>query len=104
METVREGVSKRPLEEDDVGDDKKKLKTGPDLHQFLPTIEHMKTEKDEKKWNFLPSMVLELLALFKNSEKVHSDEDKQVCKRVVHSLRIIIIYKDNKLINLTAFS
>ncbi|XP_016664020.1 uncharacterized protein LOC100570902 isoform X2 [Acyrthosiphon pisum] len=78
METVHEAASKRPLDEDDNdGDDKKKQKTGPDLHQFLPTVENVKTEKDEKKWNLLPSIVFELLALFKNSEKVHSDEDKQ---------------------------
>jgi len=103
METVREGATKRPLDKDDDGDDRKKLKTGPDLHRFLPTKENMKNEKDENKWNLLPSIVLELLALLKNSEKVNSDEDKQVCKRVVHGLRIIIIYKNNKLINRAVF-
>jgi len=102
METVLEGASKRPLDEDDNGD-KKKLKTGPDLHQVLPTLENMKNEKDDKKWNLLPSIVYELLALFKDSENVHSDKDKQVCKRLVHSLQIIIIYKNNKLMNRTVF-
>lgn len=98
METVLEGASKRPLDEDDDGDDKKKLKTGPDLHQFLPTTEIMKNEKDEKKWNLLPSIVFELLALFKNSE--NSDKDKQVCKNSI----LIIIYKNYKFINRTVFS
>lgn len=79
MEAVREKAPKRPLDEDDDGDDKKKLKTETDLHHFLPTVEIMKNEKDEKKWNLLPSIVYELLALFKNSEKINSDEYKQVC-------------------------
>jgi len=82
METISERVPKRPLDEDDDGDDKKKLKTGSDLH-FSPTLEIIKIEKDEKKWSLLPSIVYELLALFKNSEKIgekiNLDEYKQVC-------------------------
>jgi len=85
METVREGALKRPLDEDDDGDDNKKLKTGPDIHQFLPTVENIKTVNDVNKWNLLPSIVYELLALFKKSEKVNSNDDNQVCRRAVYS-------------------
>ncbi|XP_022174184.1 uncharacterized protein LOC111036467 [Myzus persicae] len=75
--TVLEGgASKRPLDDDDDGD-KKKFKTGSDLQQFLPTIENIKNVNDAKKWSLLPSIVYELLALFKKSEKVNSNDDKQ---------------------------
>jgi len=79
METFRDETPKRPLDEDDDGDNKKKLKTGPDLHQVLPTVENIKTVNDVKKWNLLPSIVYELLALFKKSEKLNSDDENQVC-------------------------
>jgi len=92
METVREEATpKRPLDEDDDGDNKKRLKTGPDPEQFLPMVENIKTVNDVKKWNLLPSIVYELLALFKKSEKVNSDDENQVCKRSVSSSRTIVI-------------
>lgn len=90
METVREEAIKRPLAEDDDGDKNKKLKTGSDPEQFFPTVENIKTVNDVKKWNLLPSIVYELLALFKKSEKVNSDEENQVCKRS-SSIRTIVI-------------
>ncbi|XP_025207360.1 uncharacterized protein LOC112603143 [Melanaphis sacchari] len=76
METVREGALKRTLDEADDGDGVKKLKT--DTDQSLPMVENIKNIDDPKKWNLLPSIVYDLLALLKKTEKFNSDEDKQV--------------------------
>jgi len=79
METVREEAPKRTLDEaDDDDNGTKRLKTDPD-NQFLSTVENIKTVNDPKKWNILPSIVYDLLALLKKTEKLKSVEEKRVC-------------------------
>ncbi|CAH1721204.1 unnamed protein product [Aphis gossypii] len=78
METVREEAPKRTLgEADDDGNGTKRLKTDPETYQFLSTVENIKTVNDPKKWNILPSIVYDLLALLKKTEKPKSVEEKR---------------------------
>lgn len=81
METVREEAPKRALEETDDGNGMKRPKTDPETYQFLSTVENIKTVNDPKKWNLLPSIVYDLLALLKKTEKLKSIEEKRVCKQ-----------------------
>jgi len=85
MGNVREGAPKRAFDEDGDGDCKKKFKTDPEVHELLPTAENIRNVKDTKKWNILPSIVYELLALLKKSEKLNSVDDKRVCKHCKRS-------------------
>uniref|UniRef100_A0A2S2NF48 Uncharacterized protein n=1 Tax=Schizaphis graminum TaxID=13262 RepID=A0A2S2NF48_SCHGA len=77
MESARGGVPKRALDEADDGDGTKKLKTDGEAHQFLPTVEKIRNVEDPIKWSLLPSIVYNLLTLFKKTEKSNSDKDKQ---------------------------
>lgn len=90
-------TGKRTLEEDDDDDDsvevtendRKRFKT--DLNQLSSSLENLRNEKDGKKWNILPSIVYELLALFKSKEKHNpGDKEKLVSKRL-KSIYILII-------------
>jgi len=81
METVREEAPKRTLDEADDGNGTKKLKTYPETSQLLSTAENIKTVNDPNKWNILPSIVYDLLALLKKAEKLKSVEEKRVCRQ-----------------------
>lgn len=81
METVREEAPKRTLDEADEDNDTKRLKTDPETYQFLSTVENIKTVNDPKKWNILPSIVYDLLALLKKTDKLKSVEKKRVCRQ-----------------------
>ncbi|XP_060834968.1 uncharacterized protein LOC132917967 [Rhopalosiphum padi] len=77
METASEGAPKRALDKADDGGGTKKLKTDAEDHQFLPTVEKIRNVEDPIKWSLLPSIVYNLLTLFKKTEKSNSDEHKQ---------------------------
>jgi len=98
METASEGAPKRALDKADDGGGTKKLKTDAEDHQFLPTVEKIRNVEDPIKWSLLPSIVYNLLTLFKKTEKSNSDEDKQVCKTVVFSSCLIFILKNDEII------
>lgn len=66
------GAVKRALDES-VEVNVKRLKT--DDLPTLPSIEKIQNVRDPRKWSQLPSVVYELLTLFKKSEKCNSKED-----------------------------
>lgn len=87
MENVRKKANKRELDEDDSNCGEKKLKAD----QFWPNMDNLRKVKNNRIWDLLPSVVYNLLMLFKKSEKFNSDEVPQVCKLAVLSHIIIVI-------------
>ncbi|XP_026818761.1 uncharacterized protein LOC113557436 [Rhopalosiphum maidis] len=102
METASEEAPKRALDEADDGDGTKKLKTDAEVHQFLPTVEKIRNVEDPIKWSLLPSIVYNLLMLFKKTEKSNSVEDKQASKqdKLDNGLKVLSNqYYQEKLLN-----
>lgn len=73
-------TGKRALVEDDdtvevMENDRKRFKT--DFNQLSLSLDNIRNEKDGKKWNILPSVVYELLGLFKSGEKHNNPVEKE---------------------------